>query len=199
MSAEPTPTADPLAKLRKLYGSDPRADVHTFPLQPDLLQSDMFLFWLDRSASRFTFFTADDVEEIVDGVVRKRNDERLLSQLHGTLTEHWPTLAKLNQLGAGVFVTINETNQKGRKAENIVRTRGIWREDDAGVRLKQPLPLAPDLIVATSPGRAHEHIFIEGLSFDEHRAIMETMVERHGSCPDARTFVGYSGCRASFT
>jgi hypothetical protein len=42
------------------------------------------------------------------------------------------------------------------------------------------------VVVESSPGKAHEHIFVDGLSFDDHRAIMETMVEVHGSCSGAK-------------
>src|SRR4051794_7503441 len=34
--------------------------------------------------------------------------------LHGTLSQHWNELTRLNALGAGVYVTVNQTNLRGR-------------------------------------------------------------------------------------
>jgi hypothetical protein len=43
-------------------------------------------------------------------------DPRLTKVLHGTLAEHWDELVKINNRGAGIYVTINETDGLGRAA-----------------------------------------------------------------------------------
>jgi hypothetical protein len=48
-------------------------------------------------------------------------------------------LSHLNEQGAGIFVTVNETDGKGRKRENITRVRAVWQEDDDG--FDGPFPL----------------------------------------------------------
>jgi hypothetical protein len=75
--------------------------------------------------------------------------------LHGTLDEHWDALVRLNAKGAGIFVTINETDGKGRKAENIIKVRFLFVDLDGS-----PLPTfgpLPHITVETSPG--HWHVY----------------------------------------
>ena len=43
----------------------------------------------------------------------KGKNKALIKQVHGTLEEHFETLAQLNLKGAGVFFTVNETDLKG--------------------------------------------------------------------------------------
>ena len=51
---------------------------------------------------------------------------------HGTLDEVWPKVLALNtpQRGVGVFVTVNETDFQGRRAQNIVRGRALFADAD---------------------------------------------------------------------
>ena len=63
-------------------------------------------------------------------------------------------LEKLNDLGAGIYLTINETDGKGRKKENINRIRAIFGDFD-GVPLPQTWENDPSLIVETSQGKYH--------------------------------------------
>ena len=60
-------------------------------------------FWsaLDPNAGSFVYQTFDDL--------KSRRDRNLARTLRGSLNELWGTLARLNEQGAGVFVTINET------------------------------------------------------------------------------------------
>jgi hypothetical protein len=99
-------------------------------------------------------------------------------------------LVKLNEQGAGVFVTINKTDGSGRKSESITGIRAVWQEDDDG--FDGPFPLLPSMIVATSPGHFHRY----WLSADDWRAdepgradfaaVMERMVESYGSDKNAK-------------
>ena len=72
---------------------------------------------------KFTFQTFDD------SPMRRKE---LAKILHGSLEAHAATLAKLNDQGAGIFVTINQTDLKGRKAENIVALRAAFVDSDCG-------------------------------------------------------------------
>lgn len=97
-------------------------------------------------------------------------------------------LASQNRKGAGVFVTVNETDGKGRKAENIVRIRAVWQDDDNG--FEGELPLEPTLEVETSPGRFHRYWVIDPeygeMSFETFDAVMSVLVEEYGSDPNAK-------------
>jgi len=144
-------------------------------LEPDFGTAAHFLCQLDEYAERWTFQTFDDNSE--------RKDPSLAHILHGTLEERAATLRDLNERGAGIFVTINETDLKGRKRENIDRVRAVWQEDDGEGK---SLPLEPHIVVESSPGKYHRYLFVDGLEFDEHRCVQQVLVDRYGSDPCAK-------------
>lgn len=109
---------------------------------------------LDALGKFHTFQTFDDSPA-------KRPE--LVRTLHGTLTEHYDELSRLNKLGAGVFFTVNETDGKGRKNENIVRVRALFADFDT-VDNRRPIKLSrlggiyvPSCIVESSPGKHHAY------------------------------------------
>jgi|GEM_PF-2787339 len=108
-------------------------------------QAQQFLQILDPSADSFTFQTFDNTKE-------KR--PKLTRILNGKLDEYWDRLCLLNDQEAGIYVTFNQTDLKGRKKGNITHYRGVYFENDAGID-PGTLPLKPTLIVQTSPGRNH--------------------------------------------
>ena len=59
-----------------------------------------------------------------------RKDRGLVRQLHGMIDQHFTALEKLNARGAGIFATINRTDGKGRKRENIVGIRAVFVDLD---------------------------------------------------------------------
>ena len=67
-------------------------------------------------------------------------------------------LEKYNTLGCGVYMTINETDGKGRKAENIVRVRSVFADFD-DTTLPNKFNLEPSMIVETSPNKYHVYYF----------------------------------------
>ena len=81
-----------------------------------------FLCLLDPGAHDFTFQTFDDNRcnghDINGRLARSTSDRAEILQIY--------------ELGAGVYVTVNETDLTGRKSENIKRIRAIWQEDDHG-------------------------------------------------------------------
>ena len=83
-------------------------------ITPSLSTATNFLDTLEPQGE-FTFQTFDDDQS--------RNNKNLVRVLHGTLNKHATILTTLNQKGAGIFVTVNKTNLKGRKATDIVRVR----------------------------------------------------------------------------
>ena len=97
---------------------------------------------------------------------------------------------RLHKLGAGIYVTVNETDLKGRKSENITRIRAVWHEDDNNYGGE--FPLTPSLIVETSPAHFHRYWFVsDDWPADEQgradfAAVMERMVESYGSDKNAK-------------
>ena len=88
------------------------------------IEAQKFLNQLNPAAKGFTFQTFDDL--------KGRNNPSLTRELHGTLDEHWDELVALNAQGAGIFVTVNETNLSGRTTQDMVNVRAMYREDDTG-------------------------------------------------------------------
>ena len=145
-------------------------------LTPEKDQAERFLTLLDEEAERFTFQTFDDSKD--------RKDNRLVRVLHGTLAEHWQELCRLNQVGAGVFIAVQETDLRGRKKGNIVRVRAIFQEAD---RPGCPeLPTKPHIEVESSPGKHHRYVLVDGCPLDGFTAMQERMVQDYGSDPNAK-------------
>ena len=135
-----------------------------------------FLACLDPGATTWTFQTFDD-----NGV---RKDSRLAKVLHGTLDDHATELRRLNERGAGVFVTVNETNGAGRKASDIVRVRAQYVDLD-GAPLDPVLrhALTPHVINETSPGRWHVYWRTDDVPLDSFRHIQKALIVRFNSDP----------------
>ena len=120
----------------------------------DLDAARKFLRRLDRSAAAWTFQTYDD---------RKPQDTRLARVLHGTFDEHAAELAALNRRGACVAVTMNETDLRGTRRDNIVRVRAVALDlDDGPLEPAKDCPLKPHIIVESSPGRHHVYWLVAG-------------------------------------
>ena len=146
-------------------------------LVPELDQAKHFLTLLDEEAEAFTFQTFTDGKP-------KPNPDPLARQLIGTFAEHAETLSELNRQGAGIFVTINETDGNGRRKENIIRIRALWQEADRG---DEPgLPVEPHIIVESSTGKHHRYVLVDDAPLDEFEPVQERLVRDYGSDPNAK-------------
>lgn len=152
-------------------------------------EARQFLELLDPEAKRFYFQTFDDA--IVDG--KRRKNGKLVVSKFDDFDNICPRLIALNQQGAGVYVTVNETDEHGREKENITRPRAIWGDFDDGFPSKWPLP--PSIIVKTSvvngvqKGQAYWLIDeSEGISPEEHQGMILRIVRSHGGCPGATLY-----------
>lgn len=140
--------------------------------RPDIDQAAKFLEKLDPQATSWTFQTFDDNAD--------RKDQSLARVLHGTLEEHGSTLVDLQSRGAGVFVTVNQTDLKGRKAENVLRVRAFFLDLDGA-------PLAPvreweepHMLCETSPGRYHTFWLVDDCPLDAFRQVQKDLIETFG-------------------
>ena len=135
---------------------------------PNFEQAQAFLDLLDKDAQYWTFQTFDDDAD------RKSKD--LAKVLHGTLEDHFDTLAALQKRGAGVFVTINETDGKGRGKQNIIRVRAQYIDLD-GADLKPVREwLEPDIICETSPGRWHAYWLVRDTPLEKFSAVQKYLI-----------------------
>lgn len=94
--------------------------------------------------SPVTFQTFDDKKA---GAVKA-------AHLTGTLIEHAAKLWNLSKAGAGIYVTVNETDGKGRRAENVIALRALFVDyDSEKLNLPEPTcPLEPSFRVKTGRG-----------------------------------------------
>lgn len=146
------------------------------PLNPDQQQAINHLMLLDEEAEAFTFQTFSDRKQ-------RGGPDPLARVINGELLDVWGHLVDLNRRGAGVFVTVNETNGKGREGSDITRIRGVWQEDDGE---GQPLPLEPHIVIESSPGKHHRYLLVDGLELDEFEPLQQTLVDEYGSDPAAK-------------
>ena len=141
-------------------------------------QAAEFLRALDPSAKSWTFQTYDDSPA-------KR--PHLAAIRHGSLEGCALWLSAQNDAGAGIFVTINETNLKGRKTANVVRPRALWADFDDGRSdtferlIAHPMP--PSIIVESSPGKLHAYWPVTGLALEEFTPLQKRVIAQWGSDP----------------
>ncbi len=96
----------------------------------------------------FTFQTFGDREK----------SNKLVKVLHGTLEECRSQLEQLNQVGAGVFFTVNQTDGRGRQESNITRVRALFADFDTVDHNRQfDYFLPPSYVVESSPGKHHAY------------------------------------------
>lgn len=141
---------------------------------PDIQMAEQFLFMLDPAASIFTFQTFDD---------SKAKRPTLAKIRHGTLAAHISALCDANKAGAGIFVTINQTDGKGREIGNMIRARAVWCDWDHADRDPPEWPLEPSATVATSPGK-FQFLWLldygETMTPNQHRDVIDSIVSMGG-------------------
>jgi len=136
----------------------------------DKEKAKAFLQLLDPDAKFFTFQTFNDAQE--------SKDSRLVRVLHGSLEEHWDELAALNEKGAGIFITVNETDGRARRNDNIIRVRAIFQDDDDG--FQGTYPLAPSIEVNSSPGKFQRYWLCSGVTDEQFKTLQKRLIQSFG-------------------
>jgi hypothetical protein len=137
-----------------------------------------FLAVLDPTTDRFTFQTFDDNKE--------RGDKRLARIFHGTLDECFPELVRLNNLGAGIFVTVNATDLQGRSNKNIVRVRALFVDADDNdqklhcVGVIEACGVRPSMIVITGRG-LHIYFICSDIPLEQFDALLRSLIGKLGT------------------
>ena len=121
-----------------------RLRAHTLPFLAAVLGCSPREAW----EQPLTFQVFDDVEA--------RKDRRMAKTLHGPLSKLAQELERRNQAGAGIFLTVNETDGLGRQKGNITGLRAWWCDLDGdsvatGFRAES-LPLPPSIVVRSGHG-----------------------------------------------
>ena len=143
------------------------------------------LLALDPAAQ---FFTYQLVAENPD-IVSFRGLTHVITLGKDAMVRHFE---RYQSRGSAVFVTINQTDGRGRKQENITHLRAIWQDCDNEAAIKAlPPMLPPSLVIQTSQGKLHRYwVLKEKVPNDEKnqkiwRALMGCLVSRFHSDPSA--------------
>ncbi|HVT36312.1 MAG TPA: DUF5906 domain-containing protein [Nevskiaceae bacterium] len=136
----------------------------------NLADARVFLGALDAAGASFTFQTFDD----------SPSKRKSLGQIvHGTLDERWRWLSRMNDQGAGVFVTVNATDGEGREARNITRVRALFVDlDGAPLDPVMQAPLLPQIVVESSPGRWHAYWLVRDCPRKDFRQYQRGLIAR---------------------
>jgi len=137
--------------------------------------AELFLYIL--GGKHHTFQTFND----------KKNDEfkYLNKQLHGTLADVQSKLVKWNKLfDIGIYVTINKTDRKGRKTENIIKVRALFADLD-GSPLKPILKAKPEphMIIESSKGKYHAYWLVDDCPLDKFSMYQKAIAKKFDSDP----------------
>ena len=156
-------------------------------LQPNVAHTAFMLKALEPSFpnAEFTFQTFDDSKE--------RKDPKLAKIFNGKFSQFSQELVNLNQAGAGIFVTVNQTDGKGRKSENITATRAIFVDFDTADpnRLNRLLSLTdipkPSFIVESSKNKHHAYWITNNLPLEQFTIFQKKLIQyfaNKGDTPD---------------
>lgn len=143
----------------------------------DKFIANKFLQLLAPGRSTFTFQTFAERE----GSTAKAKI------LHGTLADLWPDLMQEQAAGAGVFVTVNETDGTGRSAENIISTAAVWLDLDGKLGFKADKPInypagiKPHISVKSSSDGQHDYFLTTADTFnpDLWKRVQSQAIDRH--------------------
>lgn len=141
-------------------------------LVTNLTEAAAFLDPLDPRGT-FTFQTFDDD--------KNRKAGNLARILHGTLHQHAAELERLQQLGAGVFVMVNEGDGKGRSKANVVHVRAHYLDlDGAPIDPVMESELPPHIVVESSPGKWHAYWLVDDCPLADFKNRQHALAERFG-------------------
>jgi len=103
--------------------------------------------------------------------------------MHGQSDSLFDTLMHLNKAGNSIHVSINDTDLKGRKLENITKINGFVLDLD-GAPVKPVIDFTlehgfePTIVVESSPGRYHFYWRVKSCNFSDFKRIQRAIALR---------------------
>ncbi|MCB9073742.1 MAG: hypothetical protein H6623_08980 [Bdellovibrionaceae bacterium] len=158
-----------------------------------------FLRALDPQATEFTFQTFYDAKRPreIDFLARgefekalrnyKLKKEDLQKKLgrphqgyfHGKPEDHFHWFKKLQDCGAGIFVTINKTVIGERSAKSVIALRAAFIDNDDGKKLD--LPLTPSIVVQSKRGEHFYFTLKEGEPVEIFSTLQVSLAQHFGT------------------
>jgi len=144
--------------------------------------AERFLQALDPDAFSFTFQTFDDNKKRREQSKKRNRPDPHAHVRHGALSKHADELQWLNADRVGIYVTVNETDGRGRKEENVTRVRAVFIDLDT----PGPLPVfhvKPHIIVESSPQKWHAYWLTDEITLEEFSDVQKRLFEFYHSDP----------------
>ncbi len=108
----------------------------------------------------------------------------LTKRFTGSFDEWHVDLLALSAEGAGVFVTINETDGLGFKNENVTGIRAVFVDlDGAPLEPVVECDLPPQIVVETSPGRWHAYWLVSDIEPADFQPMQQALASKFGGDP----------------
>ena len=150
-------------------GGDARWGCKGEPMTPELARKHTDRF-LNRFPGKKTFQTFDD---------KKGPDGKGRGRLAKIIHDDETYLKNINDQGAGVFLTINETDGKGRETRNITKVRAIYVDLD-GADVNPVLQEMPHMVVESSPGKFHGYWLVKDFPLEAFKATQQRLIKKFG-------------------
>ena len=164
---QPSPTFSPRTDI--VSGGDARGGCKGEPMTPELARKHTDRF-LNRFPGKKTFQTFDD---------KKGPDGKGRGRLAKIIHDDETYLKNINDQGAGVFLTINETDGKGRETRNITKVRAIYVDLD-GADVNPVLQEMPHMVVESSPGKFHGYWLVKDFPLEAFKATQQRLIKKFG-------------------
>jgi hypothetical protein len=140
-----------------------------------------------EAKSFLALFDADPVYTFQ--IFPDRKDQKGAGRIcHGPFDKHVNELLEQNKYRNGIFFTVNMTDGKGRKAENIVKVRAAFVDLD-GAPLEPLLDacklagLPPTGVVESSPGKYHVYWVLTGCELSQFKPLQKALAARFDGDP----------------
>jgi len=134
-----------------------------------------YSMFLDYFGDKHTFQTFDD----------KIINKRLIKQLHGSIKQHFNQLAELNQKGAGIYFTVNETDLFGRTTQHIKSIRAVFIDLD-GAPLPDKFDVPPSIVLNTSPNKYHCYWIVKDMPLESFSLYQEALANKFNADPKVK-------------
>lgn len=106
------------------------------------------------------------------------------AQHYGTPTRFFDKLMDANMDGYNIAAAVNKMGAGSRKSDNVTKINAVFIDVDNGVTTYadlMDLPLPPNLIVETSPGRLHAYWLVSDCSVQKFKRIQRALAHRFDS------------------
>lgn len=120
-----------------------------------------------------TFQTFDDSDQTRGSLAKV---------IHGSVWEIFRTLRELNLAGAGIFVTVNETDGLGRRAENVARVQALFVDFDETIAEPQ---LEPSIRVESARGE-HWYWVVKDCDLSRFEPLQSLLAKVYRSDPKVK-------------